>query len=126
MNSRQKTILIADDNADILDMLTLFLEDCGYQVQAATDAASLFAFPHGLPDLLLLDIWLAGRNGGEICRQLKSQQETCHLPILLVSANRETEAIAREAGADSFVLKPFDLDALLEAVEHYLSSDAVS
>jgi CheY-like chemotaxis protein len=119
MNLRKKKILVADDDPAILDMLTLFFEDIGYEVETTTDGASLRTFPHGLPDLLL-DIWMSGSNGRDLCLYLKSQEATRHLPILLVSANRETEAIAREAGADDFVTKPFDLDDLVGTVERFL------
>jgi CheY-like chemotaxis protein len=120
MESRQKKILIADDDPAILEVLTLFLEEVGYNVETRQDGHTLQAFEHGYPDLLLLDIWMSGWNGRDLCRYLKSQEETRHLPILLVSANRNMERIAREAGADDFLAKPFDLDELLEKIERWL------
>lgn len=123
MKPRTQTILIVDDDEDILDMLMLFLEECGYRVQTSTDGAYLHTFSQGMPDLLLLDIWLSGYHGGDLCRQLKSQPATRHLPILLVSANRETEAIAREVGADGFISKPFDLDYLLSTIKCHLGAE---
>ncbi len=120
MQQAKKKILIADDDAAILDVLTLFLEDVGYEVEATHDGGTLQAFKNGYPDLLLLDIWMSGWNGRDICRFLKNQEATRHIPILLVSANKETESIAREAGADDFVSKPFDLDELLGKIERYL------
>lgn len=120
MESRQKKILIADDDAAILDVLTLFLQDMGYKVETTQDGETLHTMGNNLPDMLVLDIWMSGWHGRDICRFLKSQEKTRHLPILLVSANRETENIAREAGADDFLAKPFDLDKLLEKIERYL------
>jgi DNA-binding response OmpR family regulator len=120
MDSSQKKILIADDDAAILEVLTLFLEEVGYEVETTNDGLTPQVFEHGYPDMLLLDIWMSGWNGRDICRFLKSQEETRHLPILLISANRETERIAREAGADDFIAKPFDLDELLEKIERLL------
>lgn len=120
MKSRQKKILIADDDAAILDVLTLYLEDMGYEVQTTQDGGTLRALENDLPDMLVLDIWMSGWHGRDICRFLKSREETHKLPILLVSANRETESIAREAGADDFLAKPFDLEKLLEKIERYL------
>lgn len=120
MEQHQKKILIADDDPDILEVLTLFLEEVGYQVETTHDGLTLRSFEHGYPDLLLLDIWMSGWNGSDICRFLKSQEETRALPILLFSANRETEHIAREAGADDFITKPFDLADLQETIERYL------
>ena len=120
MQQRKKKILIADDDPAILDVLTLFLEDVGYEVEGTTDGETLRHFPSGYPDLLLLDIWMSGWNGRDICLSLKSQDATRHLPILIVSANRETQHIACAAGADGFLAKPFDLDDLLKKIELYL------
>ena len=120
MEHRQKKILIADDDPAILEVLTLFLEEVGYEVETTHDGLTLRTFEHGPPDLLLLDIWMSGWSGREICRFLKSQEATKQLPIVLFSANRETEQIAREAGADAFITKPFDLTGLLATIERYL------
>lgn len=120
MKPRQKKILIADDDPAILDVLSLFLKDMGYQVETTLDGETLRTLENGLPDLVVLDIWLSGWHGRDICRFLKSQEQTRKLPVLLVSANRETKSIAREAGADDFLAKPFDLEELLEKIERYL------
>jgi DNA-binding response OmpR family regulator len=117
----KKTILIADDDPGILDALTLLLEDAGYEVKTANDGAAIREIYTAPPDLLLLDIWLSGWNGRDICIALKSVEQTKHVPILLFSANNETEEIAKEAGADDFIAKPFDIDELLEKIEKYLS-----
>src|SRR5579884_3220359 len=71
-------------------------------------------------DLLLLDLWLSGWSGRDICISLKSQEATRHLPIILISANNETEKIAHEAGADDFLAKPFNLDEVQEKIENFL------
>ncbi len=121
MDSRKKKILIADDDPAILEVLTIFLEDVGYEVDTTYDGHTLQAFEHGYPDVLLLDIWMSGVNGRDLCRILKSQEETRNIPILLISANRDMERIARDAGADDFIAKPFDLDKLLRKIERLLS-----
>ena len=120
MEHRQKKILIADDDPAILEVLTLFFEEVGYEVETTHDGLTLRTFEHGPPDLLLLDIWMSGWHGRDICRFLKSQEATKRLPIVLCSANRKTEQIAREAGADDFISKPFDLADLLAKIERYL------
>src|SRR5690348_14834786 len=95
-----KRILVAEDDPDILDVLRLILEEGGYAVETTTDGAALRDFPKGYPDLILLDIWMSGWDGRDICRALKSREAISKIPILLVSANRDTEQIARDAGAD--------------------------
>jgi DNA-binding response OmpR family regulator len=116
----KKRILVAEDDPAICDVLRLLLEDAGYAVETTADGAIVRTFPDGYPDLLLIDIWLPGANGGEICRFLKGQEATRTIPILLISANRDTEAIATETGADGFILKPFDLDAVLATIARHL------
>ncbi len=120
MEHRKKKILIAEDDPVILEMLTMFLEEVGYEVETTYDELTLRTFEHGLPDLLLLDIWMSGWHGKDICLFLKSQEATKRLPIVLCSANQETEQIAKEAGADDFITKPFDLADLLAKIERYL------
>jgi len=59
-------------------------------------------------------------GGRDICKQLKSQASTKHIPIIMISARQDTEKIAEEAGADDFVAKPFDIFKLLEKIEQYV------
>lgn len=123
MTSAKKTILVADDDVAILEALTLILEDAGYDVSTTIDGAMLRNVyqQDPVPDLLLLDIWLSGWNGRDICLELKSVEQAKHLPIILFSANRETQRIAQEAGADDFITKPFDMDELLQTIERHLN-----
>lgn len=121
MKQQKKKILIAEDDSAILDALTILLEDEGYEVQTMVDGAAFQNIHQALPDLLLLDIWLSGWNGRDICATLKSEERTRHLPVILFSANKETKTLAQEAGADDFITKPFELDELLAKIEHHLS-----
>lgn len=111
--------MIADDDPGILDALTIMLEDGGYEVETTTDSSTVRDMKEELPDLLLLDIWMSGWDGRETCKYLKSQELTKHIPIIVVSANRDVEQIAREAGADDFLAKPFQMDDLLVIVAKY-------
>jgi CheY-like chemotaxis protein len=120
MERRKKKVLIADDDPAVLDVLTMFLEELGYEVDSTEEGARIGTFPSGMPDLLLLDIRMSGWNGCDLCRHLKNQEATRQLPILLFSADREVETMAREAGADDFLDKPFDLAALLQKIERWL------
>lgn len=97
----------------------MFLEDVGYEVETTTNGVGVLKFQDGQPDLLLLDIWMSGWSGRDICLSLKSQEATRHLPIILISANNEAERIAREAGADDFIAKPFNLDEVAEKIERF-------
>jgi len=116
-----KKILVVDDEPDILEFLQVILEEEGYLV-ATTEKGEYVEKLHagGLPDLILLDVLLSGKDGREIVKQLKSQEETKSIPIIMFSAHPSAEKTAREAGADDFVAKPFHIDFLLAVVAKYL------
>ena len=111
----KKKIIVADDDKDIVAVLTMMLEDAGYEVSSTANGQTA----QKVCDYLLLDIWMAGVDGRDICKQLKNQRLTKHIPIIMISANQDTEKIAREAGADDFIAKPFDMDKLLAKVAQY-------
>lgn len=122
MQSRKKNILIVDDDPDVLDVLQVILEQEGYRVATAVKAEYVEKLHEaGLPDLILLDVFLSGKDGREIVKQLKSQQQTQHIPVILFSAHPSAEETARKAGADDFFAKPFEIDELLAKVARYLS-----
>lgn len=112
-----KRILVADDDKAILDALSLFLEDSGYLVTTTTRGEEVRTIHDHFPDVILLDIWMSGADGGEICSYLKSKKKTKDIPIILFSANRDTAKIAKETGADDYIEKPFNLEELLEKIE---------
>ncbi len=116
-----KTILIAEDDPEIADMLQLMLEEAGYEVETVGEGHAVQQMHEPFPDLMLLDILLSGMDGRTICRQVKSQEVTRHLPIILISAHPDARQMARDAGADDFLAKPFEMGDLLELVAKYLS-----
>ena len=116
-----KKIMIADDDPAILDSVGLLLEFEGYEVQTTPDAAILLTMETGFPDLLLLDIWMSGTDGRDICRHLKKQKLTSKLPIVLISASREIEQSAIDAGANDFLAKPFEVNDLIKKIEQHIS-----
>jgi DNA-binding response OmpR family regulator len=114
-----KKILIAEDDEGILEAMKIMLELEGYEVKTTVDGKAIHDMKEELPDLLLLDIWMSGMDGRDICKYLKSQEYTKHIPIILMSASKETEKTAREVGADDFLAKPFELDELVAMVDKY-------
>ncbi|MEX1997447.1 MAG: response regulator [Candidatus Andersenbacteria bacterium] len=115
-----KKIVVADDDPAIVDAIRLILEDEGYSVRIVTDGKEISNLHTDLPDLILLDIWMSGRDGREIAQQLKAHAATKNLPIIVISAHRETKKIARAINADGFLLKPFEIEALLRTVKKHL------
>lgn len=114
-------ILIADDDPAILDATKLILECEGYEVVTASDGDTVRKIYDGLPDIILLDIWLSGTNGAEIARFLKEQERTRHIPIILFSANRYVEELVKKIGVEDALIKPFDVTDLLRKVEKHIS-----
>lgn len=116
-----KKILVVDDDLAILEVIKIILEDKGYHVLAHANAALVHkTIEETMPDLILLDIWMSGFDGRDIAKTLKSQHHTKHIPIIVISAHNETEKMAKEAGADDFLAKPFDIEDLLAKVKQYL------
>jgi DNA-binding response OmpR family regulator len=109
-----KKILVVDDEPDILEFVKAILEDEGYTVATASKGEYVETLHNGgLPDLILLDVLLSGKDGRSIARQLKNQEDTKHIPIIMFSAHPNAERTAREAGADDFISKPFEIEDLL-------------
>ncbi len=121
MSTPAKRILIAEDDPDILLVLTAMLEDAGYAVTATESGDTLLDLSDGeLPDLIVLDMLLSGHDGREIVSQLRARPATEGIPILMLSAHPAADSGAREAGADDFLAKPFEMDVLLAKVARQL------
>lgn len=116
----KKKILVADDDPAILESLCLILEEFGYEVDSTVDGETIYKMKKDLPNLLLLDIWMSGQDGREICRYLKNEDTTKSIPVIMISASRDIGRSTLEAGADDFLPKPFDMHALLEKIEKWI------
>src|SRR5271157_4587158 len=120
MEKKPKKILIVDDERDILECLTMILEEEGYSVVSTVNGEYLEKLPmDDLPDLILLDMLLSGKDGRELVKYLKTQKETRRIPVIMISAHPTATASALEAGADLFLAKPFDFSHLLDSVEKF-------
>jgi DNA-binding response OmpR family regulator len=117
-----KTILVVEDDALNLQILTDFLSAHGYQIRGATSGPEgVDAFRAERPDLMLVDVQLPRKNGFEVCFEVKQSPQGQDLPVLLMSAVYTDAEHARryaERGlhADGYVTKPFELAALLDKV----------
>lgn len=117
------SILVVDDTPDNLRLLTSTLNQQGYAVSSAISGKlALKAIKNKLPDLILLDIRMPEMDGYEVCRQIKSDPTTHHIPILFLSASHETEdkVKAFSLGGADYVTKPFQIEEVLARVQHQL------
>lgn len=117
--SMKKKILIADDDKGILTALTMMLED-EYEVTATSNGQTVQEVHNTIPDLILLDIWMGGVDGRDICKQLRKQVSTKDIPIIMISARANAEKSAMSSGADAFISKPFEMDDLLTKIAKYV------
>jgi DNA-binding response OmpR family regulator len=114
------TLLLAEDNAALRDLLALALTQAGWQVVCAPDGvAALEMARRWQPQVMLLDILLPKINGLDILRMLKKQEGFEHLPIIVMSelAFRETVEQAIGAGAQAFIVKPFAVQEVVDKVQ---------
>jgi len=116
-----KRILIADDDEGIVDAVTMILEVMGYDVDYTYDGGTVIDAVKNKPDLILLDIWMSGHDGRDICKQLKNDPHYKEIPVLMISASRDIRQSALDAGANDFMEKPFEMDSLLNKVNHLLN-----
>ncbi len=113
-------VLVVDDDPDMAGFLARMLVQQGMQAEVATDGpAALEMIAASPPDLVLLDVQMPGPSGFDICRQLKSQEATALLPVVLVTALEDQESRVRgiEAGADDFLSKPVRREELIARVK---------
>ena len=116
-------ILIVDDDQDTRQLLKIRLESSGYETAFAADAVTaISAAREEKPDLILLDFGLPGGDGVVVMERLKAFPALAHVPVVVVSARDpiSTEQQAAAAGAESYLEKPIDNEALLEAIRRAL------
>lgn len=119
----QKKILAVDDDIFILDALTELLTYSGYEVETTPNGEDVFKIiDKYVPDLILLDIMLAGLDGRDICKKIKTDQGTQNIPVIMISATPAVSQTIKDFGANDFVAKPFDIFQLLNKIEHQLAS----
>lgn len=117
-------ILAVDDSPTVLEMLTSILESGGYSVITATDGAEALEMARAeRPDLILLDVMLPKLDGYRVCRLLKFDQHYRAIPIIMLTAKAEDQAVATgiRTGADQYLTKPVEPDALLAAIHAEIS-----
>lgn len=108
--------LIVDDDDDIRDFVCFALERAGHEVRTAENGrAALAVLDHYAPDVILLDMRMPVMNGWEFVRAYRSQQGP-HVPVIVLTAARDAQAWASEAGVEGYLAKPFDLEDLMNAI----------
>lgn len=119
----KKTILIADDEPDIVETLKFLVESEGYNCLTAFDGEdALKLAKEKCPDLIILDVMMPKINGYKVSRLLKFDAKYKNIPVLMVTARTQEEdrLIGEETGADEYITKPFDINFILDKINAYL------
>lgn len=125
MSLAGRTVLVADDNQDIRDLITIILEDSSISVLSAEDGVNALtqASSHK-PDLILLDVMMPGLSGIQTLERIRNHEdsEVQKIPVVMITAKSQSEDIDKAllAGADSYIIKPFQTGLLIEKISSIL------
>ena len=114
-------ILVVDDDIDILSVMKILLSMKGFDVEVTSRGENAVPKIESFkPDVILLDVLISGYDGRAICKQLKSNEATRDIPVIMFSAHPGAAATIAEYGADDFIAKPFDVNNLMKKVNRQL------
>ena len=117
-------ILVVEDEESLLMLERILLSSKGYRVTGVTDGkAALEEIQRNKPDLVLLDIMLPVMDGFELCKLIKDNPDTSHIPVIMLTAKKSSQDVARgmEVGADAYITKPFKSAKIVEVIEGFLT-----
>jgi twitching motility two-component system response regulator PilG len=120
----KKKILVVEDEQDLLTLQSMLLSIEGYTVEGVMDGQTALDVVETMkPDLILLDIMLPEVDGFQVCRQLKSNEATRRIPIIILTAKKSKEDLVMgdQAGADMYITKPYKTSMVIEAIQRLLS-----
>ena len=117
-------VLVMDDDQDLCMLMETILKFNDYKVRSCTNPRVFETVLSTLePDMIIMDMLLAGKDGRDICRQLKADEATQAIKVMMVSAHPDADKSCREAGADDFLIKPFDIDDFTAKVATFISKE---
>ncbi len=120
----RKTVLVVDDDVDLLGMVELLLDEAGYRVLTAAEGhEALDKLSHETPQMILLDMKMPGMNGWEFAREYRAKHNS-RAPIIVFTAAEDARKRAEEIGAEGFLGKPFEIDELSRLVDRYTQRSA--
>lgn len=112
-----KRVLICDDDVDFLSIYKLALEEAGMTVYTRNHCRQILEILEEVkPDIILMDNWIPDAGGIVTIRVIKSHPEYRNIPVIYISANPDIKILAKEAGADSYLIKPFNVNELVQTI----------
>lgn len=114
--------MICDDDSGILDMMEMIISESGFEVVTEANSLNvLTGLDREKPDLLLLDIWMPLLSGDQVLKSIRANERFSYLPVIMYSASTEGASIAKIAGADDYIAKPFNIDELETKINQLLN-----
>ena len=116
--------MIVEDETDLIDILQIWIEEIGFKTQTSENGFdALNKINRQKPDLVLLDISLPQLNGFEVLKKLRSNPETAHIPVIILTANcdLETKKNALALKADGFMTKPVEASDLSKMIQKFIT-----
>lgn len=115
----KKTVLLVDDDIDLVELVTLILTESGYRVIVAEEGQdALEKVAQGMPGVILLDMRMPGMDGWQFAREFRARHDRL-APIVVLTAANDPEQRAREIDADGYLGKPFEIDDLVDTVKQF-------
>lgn len=119
----KQTVFVCDDDVGIVDVVKIVLQEAGYNVVISSDTENIVQkVKKYRPALVLMDLWMPGIGGEQLIPILKKDKQTADIPVIVISASKDTKEVAERVGADGFLLKPFDITDLENIVKKYISA----
>ena len=124
---QRSTLLLVDDNTDFLGFLSEELQVNYRILRAENGKQALEVIHHDMPDLVITDVMMPEMDGNELCRKIKSNDKTHHLPVMVLTARLadENEIESRECGADDYIKKPFSMDLFKLHIDQLLKQGRI-
>jgi CheY-like chemotaxis protein len=122
MQKNNPRILIVEDNPDILELYSIMLGHDNYEILGKNRGEEIESVIGNFsPDVIVLDMLLAGLDGLDVCKQVKNDPSTRHIPVIMVSAHASGLERSAEAGAEFFIAKPFKMATFLDTISRAIN-----
>ena len=118
---KKDNILVVDDDAGTIEVMSLILQNAGYHIETDQEASLDFLKTGIYPDLILMDNQVGERSGASLCLRLKTNERTRHIPVILVSGIDNLKELAMHVCANAYLPKPFSMEVLLEKIAAVLN-----
>lgn len=118
---KNKTIFIVEDDPNISELIEIVLKEHGYSTKIFLTGKNIEKeVEKKLPNLIIMDLWMPDLDGASLTKKLKSNKNTSHIPIILVSAKNALEKITKKVKANGFISKPFNIKELVAIVKKFV------